>query len=77
MSVNLMLLCSLRNVILACTDITPSTEGFDAIVEMAEEADAISEWLPQRFRTEMRTCLAEESRYGVLRAVMIRKDFGL
>ncbi|CAE7549079.1 unnamed protein product [Symbiodinium pilosum] len=36
-----------------------SRSGFDAIVEMAEYADAISEWLPQRFRTEMRISVSD------------------
>eukprot|EP00439_Symbiodinium_sp_Y106_P064106 s433_g10.t1 len=46
-----------------------SRSGFDAIVEMAEEADAISEWLPQRFRTEMRISVSDLPAVELLKLV--------
>ncbi|CAE7371086.1 unnamed protein product [Symbiodinium natans] len=46
-----------------------SSSGFDAIVEMAEDVDAISEWLPQRFRTEMRISVSELKAVELLKLV--------
>ncbi|CAE7311961.1 pkgB [Symbiodinium sp. CCMP2456] len=46
-----------------------SRSGFDAIVEMAEEADAISEWLPHRFRTEMRISVSDLPAVELLKLV--------